>query len=191
MEEKTLVEEAQRGDREAFEAIVKTYEKKVFHLAYSFVQDRASADDLAQEVFVKAYFALSKFHFKSGFGTWLYRIAVNHIKDHLRKVSRRKEVSLEEFEDIPFAADDQVKEKEQRQAEDQRKKIVFRVLETLPPKYQLILTLRDVRGFSYEEIAGILKISPGTVDSRLHRARKMLRKKMTPYLGGEGGAYEV
>jgi len=191
MEEKTLVEEAQRGDREAFEAIVKTYEKKVFHLAYSFVQDRASADDLAQEVFVKAYFALSKFHFKSGFGTWLYRIAVNHIKDHLRKVSRRKEVSLEEFEDIPFAADDQVKEKEQRQAEDRRKKIVFRVLETLPPKYQLILTLRDVRGFSYEEIAGILKISPGTVDSRLHRARKMLRKKMTPYLGGEGGAYEV
>jgi len=84
-----------------------------------------------------------------------------------------------------------VKEKERRQAEDQRKKIVFQVLETLPPKYQLILTLRDVRGFSYEEIAGILKISPGTVDSRLHRARKMLRKKMTPYLGGEGGAYEV
>lgn len=191
MEEKALVEEAQRGDREAFEAIVKTYEKKVFHLAYSFVQDRASADDLAQEVFVKAYFALSKFHFKSGFGTWLYRIAVNHIKDHLRKVSRRKEVSLEEFEDIPFVADDQVKEKEQRQTEDQRKKIVFQVLETLPPKYQLILTLRDVRGFSYEEIAGILKISPGTVDSRLHRARKMLRKKMTPYLGGEGGADEV
>lgn len=191
MEEKALVEEAQRGDREAFEAIVKTYEKKVFHLAYSFVQDRASADDLAQEVFVKAYFALSKFHFKSGFGTWLYRIAVNHIKDHLRKVSRRKEVSLEEFEDIPFVADDQVKEKEQRQTEDQRKKIVFQVLETLPPKYQLILTLRDVREFSYEEIAGILKISPGTVDSRLHRARKMLRKKMTPYLGGEGGADEV
>jgi RNA polymerase sigma-70 factor (ECF subfamily) len=191
MEEKTLVEEAQGGDRGAFEAIVKTYEKKVFHLAYSFVQDRASADDLAQEVFVKAYFALSKFHFKSEFGTWLYRIAVNHIKDHLRKVSRRKEVSLEEFEDIPFVADDQVKEKEQRQAEDQRKKIVFQVLETLPPKYQLILTLRDVRGFSYEEIAGILKISPGTVDSRLHRARKMLRKKMTPYLGGEGGADEV
>jgi RNA polymerase sigma-70 factor (ECF subfamily) len=191
MEEKTLVEEAQGGDRGAFEAIVKTYEKKVFHLAYSFVQDRASADDLAQEVFVKVYFALSKFHFKSGFGTWLYRIAVNHIKDHLRKVSRRKEVSLEEFEDIPFVADDQVKEKEQRQAEDQRKKIVFQVLETLPPKYQLILTLRDVRGFSYEEIAGILKISPGTVDSRLHRARRMLRKKMTPYLGGEGGADEV
>jgi RNA polymerase sigma-70 factor (ECF subfamily) len=191
MEEKALIEAARLGSREAFETIVKRYEKKVFHLAFSFVRDRASADDLAQEVFVKTYFALPKFHFKSEFGTWLYRIAANHIKDHLRKVSRRKEVSIEEFEDVAFVTDDQVQERERRQAEDQRKKIVFRVLATLPPKYRMILTLRDIRGFSYEEITKILKISPGTVDSRLHRARKLLRNKMTPYLGAEGGAYEV
>jgi len=191
MEDKALIEEAQRGGREAFEAIVKRYEKKVFHLAYGFVQDRAAADDLAQEIFVKVYFSLSKFHFKSEFGTWLYRIAVNHIKDHLRKVSRRKEVSLEEFENVPLAMDDQVKEREQRQDDDLKKKIVFGVLATLPQKYRMILTLREVKGFSYEEITRVLKISPGTVDSRLHRARKLLRKKMTPYLGGEGGAYEV
>jgi RNA polymerase sigma-70 factor, ECF subfamily len=191
MEEKTLIEAARLGSREAFETIVKRYEKKVFHLAFSFVRDRASADDLAQEVFVKAYFALPKFHFKSEFGTWLYRIAANHIKDHLRKVSRRKEVSIEEFEDVAFVSDDQVKERERIQAEDQRKKIVFRVLATLPQKYRMILTLRDIRGFSYEEITRILKISPGTVDSRLHRARKLLRNKMTPYLGAGGGAYEV
>jgi RNA polymerase sigma-70 factor (ECF subfamily) len=191
MEEKALIEAARLGSREAFETIVKRYEKKVFHLAFSFVRDRASADDLAQEVFVKAYFALPKFHFKSEFGTWLYRIAANHIKDHLRKVSRRKEVSIEEFEDVAFVSDDQVKERERIQAEDQRKKIVFRVLATLPQKYRMILTLRDIRGFSYEEITRILKISPGTVDSRLHRARKLLRNKMTPYLGAEGGAYEV
>jgi RNA polymerase sigma-70 factor (ECF subfamily) len=191
MEDKALIEEAQRGGREAFEAIVKRYEKKVFHLAYGFVQNRAAADDLAQEIFVKVYFSLSKFHFKSEFGTWLYRIAVNHIKDHLRKVSRRKEVSLEEFENVPPAMDDQVKEREQRQDDDLKKKIVFGVLATLPQKYRMILTLREVKGFSYEEITRVLKISPGTVDSRLHRARKLLRKKMTPYLGGEGGAYEV
>jgi len=191
MEDKALIEEAQRGGREAFEAIVKRYEKKVFHLAYGFVQNRAAADDLAQEIFVKVYFSLSKFHFKSEFGTWLYRIAVNHIKDHLRKVSRRKEVSLEEFENVPPAMDDQVKEREQRQDDDLKKKIVFGVLATLPQKYRMILTLREVKGFSYEEITRVLKISPGTVDSRLHRARKLLRKKMTPYLSGEGGAYEV
>jgi len=191
MEDKALIEEARNGSHEAFEAIVKRYEKKVFHLAYGFVRDRAAADDLAQEIFVKVYFSLSKFHFKSEFGTWLYRIAVNHIKDHLRKVSRRKEVSLEEFENAPPVADDQVKEREREQDDDLKKKAVFRVLETLPQKYQVILTLRDVKGFSYEEITRILKISPGTVDSRLHRARKMLRKKMAPYLGGEGEAYEM
>jgi RNA polymerase sigma-70 factor (ECF subfamily) len=191
MEDKALIEEARRGSHEAFEAIVKRYEKKVFHLAYGFVQDRAAADDLAQEIFVKIYFSLAKFHFKSEFGTWLYRIAVNHIKDHLRKVSRRKEVSLEEFENAPPAADDQVREREKAQDDDLKKKAVFRVLATLPQKYQVILTLRDVKGFSYEEITRILKISPGTVDSRLHRARKLLRKKMAPYLGGEGEAYEM
>jgi len=191
MEDKALIEEARNGSHEAFEAIVKRYEKKVFHLAYGFVQDRAAADDLAQEIFVKVYFSLSKFHFRSEFGTWLYRIAVNHIKDHLRKVSRRKEVSLEEFENAPPVADDQVKEREKELDDDLKKKAVFRVLETLPQKYQVILTLRDVKGFSYEEITRILKISPGTVDSRLHRARKMLRKKMAPFLGGEGEAYEM
>ena len=144
MEDKALIEEAQHGDREAFEAIVKRYEKKVFHLAYGFVQDQAAADDLAQEIFVKIYFSLLKFHFKSEFGTWLYRIAVNHIKDHLRKVSRRKEVSLEEFENVPPAMDDQVKEREQRQDDDLKKKIVFGVLATLPQKYRMILTLREV-----------------------------------------------
>ena len=191
MEDKALIEEARNGSHEAFESIVKRYEKKVFHLAYGFVHDRAAADDLAQEIFVKVYFSLAKFHFKSEFGTWLYRIAVNHIKDHLRKVSRRKEVSLEEFKNAPLATDDQIQEREQAQADELKKQTVFRVLATLPEKYQVILTLRDVKGFSYEEITQMLKISPGTVDSRLHRARKLLRKKMTPYLGGEGEAYEV
>lgn len=191
MEDITLVRQAQRGSRGAFEDLFKRYERKVFHLAYGFVQDRATADDLAQEVFIKAYFALPKFHFKSEFGTWLYRIAVNHIKDHLRKTARKKEVSLEEFPDLPFSGGDEVKEREDIQAQDERKKVIFRVLAALPEKYRAILTLRDIRGLSYEEVGGILAISPGTVDSRLHRARKMLRKKMAPYVGPEGGADEM
>jgi len=187
MEDNELVEEARNGNRQAFETLVKRYEKKVFHLAYGFVQDTAAADDLAQEVFVKAYLALPKFRVKSEFGTWLYRIAVNHIKDHLRKVARRREVSLEKFRDLPLAADDEARAREFQQAEEQKRKVVLRILETLPPKYRLILTLRDVEGLSYEEITRILKISPGTVDSRLHRARRMLRQRISPYLGEEGG----
>jgi RNA polymerase sigma-70 factor (ECF subfamily) len=191
MEDTSLVEQAQQGSRDAFEALIKRYERKVFHLAYGFVQDRAAADDLAQEVFIKAYFALPKFHFKSEFGTWLYRIAVNHIKDHLRKTARKKEVSLEEIADLPFAGPDEIREREERQDHDERKKVIFRVLEGLPEKYRTILTLRDVRGLSYEEVAAVLAISRGTVDSRLHRARKLLRKKMGPYLGSQGGAHEL
>jgi RNA polymerase sigma-70 factor (ECF subfamily) len=186
MEDNELVKEARNGDQQAFETLVKRYEKKVFRLAYGFVQDRAAADDLAQEVFVKAYLALPKFRATSEFGTWLYRIAVNHVKDHLRKVARRREVSLEELRELPFAADDEAKAREMGQAEERRRKVILRILETLPPKYRLILTLRDVEGLSYEEITRILKISPGTVDSRLYRARRMLRQKMSPYLG-EGG----
>jgi RNA polymerase sigma-70 factor (ECF subfamily) len=191
MDDNELIAQARQGRREAFEVLVKRYESKVYHLAYGFVQDRASADDLAQEIFIKIYFSLAKFHFKSEFKTWLYRLSVNHIKDHLRKTARKKEVSLEEFGDMPIAAEDEVKERERAQVEDERKKIAFRVLRSLPDKYRTILTLRDVRGLSYEEVAATLAISPGTVDSRLHRARKMLRKKMAPYLGAEGGADDL
>ncbi len=191
MEDVTLVRQAQQGSRGAFEELVKRYERKVFHLAYGFVQDRATADDLAQEVFIKAYFALAKFHFKSEFGTWLYRIAVNHIKDHLRKTARKKEVSLEEVAELPVIGGDEIKEREDMRIQDERKKIIFRVLAALPEKYRTILTLRDVRGLSYEEVASTLAVSPGTVDSRLHRARKMLRKKMAPFVGPEGGANEM
>jgi RNA polymerase sigma-70 factor (ECF subfamily) len=187
MDDQSLVADARRGNRDAFESLVKRYERKVFHLAYGFVQDRATADDLAQDIFVKVYLSLERFHFKSEFGTWLYRVAVNHIKDHLRKVGRRKEVSLEEFENPPFAVVDDRAERENEQNQERRRRTVLKVLETLPLKYRAILTLRDVRGLSYDEIARTLDISPGTVDSRLHRARKILLRKMTPYLEREGG----
>lgn len=186
MEDRQLVERARDGARDAFEALVRKYEAKVYHLAYGFVQDRAAADDLAQEVFLKVYLSLEKFHFRSEFGTWLYRLAVNHIKDHLRKTARKREVSLDEVSEAAFPAFDDVREREEARIQDERRKAVLKVLETLPPKYRLILTLRDVEGLSYETIAETLGISPGTVDSRLYRARKMLLRKMTPHLDMEG-----
>lgn len=186
MEDKELVERARDGDRDAFEGLVRKYEAKVYHLAYGFVQDRAAADDLAQDVFLKVYLSLGKFHFRSEFGTWLYRLAVNHIKDHLRKTARKREVSLDDVAEAAFPAADDVREREDAKIRDDRRRAVLKVLETLPAKYRVILTLRDVEGLPYETIADTLSISPGTVDSRLHRARKMLLKKMAPYLDREG-----
>lgn len=191
MEEKQLVRLAQDGSPEAFEELVRKFQPKVFSMALSFTRNREAADDLAQEIFLKAYLALPRFHGKSEFGTWLYRISVNHIKDHLRKKGRAKEVSLDDVREISFSDKEQAERAEQERETEARRTLVQRFVEALPEKYRVILTLRDVQGLAYEDISRILKLSPGTVDSRLHRARRMLRTKLAPYLEGEGGTYEL
>ena len=191
MEENRLVERSKRGDEEAFGVLVNKYKTKVFNLAYSFTRDRENADDLAQEVFIKVFYALEKFKFQSGFGTWLYRIAVNHFKDYLRKHAKERHLSIDALGREPSLSDDEIKKKERAQEAADRKKLLYESLQSLPEKHQVILTLRDIQGHSYEEIAGILKLSAGTVDSRLHRARKMLRKKIAPFLSQEGGNHEM
>lgn len=191
MEENRLVELSKKGDEEAFGALVNRYKKKVFNLAYSFTKDRETADDLAQEVFIKVYYALDKFRFQSGFGTWLYRIAVNHIKDHLRKRKKEKFISFDALGREPSQAENEIQKKEKALEMADRKKLLYRAMKSLPEKHRVILTLRDIQGHSYEEIADILKLSQGTVDSRLHRARKMLRKKLEPFLSQEGDHREM
>lgn len=191
MEEKELVQLSQEGNEEAFSALVKKYRTKVFNLAFSFTGDREIADDLAQEVFIKAYSALSKFKLKSEFGTWLYRITVNHAKDYLRKRGRIRKVFFEETMENSITLEDEIVKKEKEQSYEQRKKLVRKAIQTLPERQQLILSLRDVQGFSYGEVAKILNVPPGTVDSRLHRARKMLRKKLVPFLTKKEEGYEL
>jgi len=90
MEENRVVRLAQQGDQEAFSVLIKAYEKKVFGLAINMVRNRETADDLAQEIFLKAYLSLPKFRFESEFGTWLYQVAINHIRDFLRRQKKEK-----------------------------------------------------------------------------------------------------
>ncbi len=191
MEEKELVRLSKEGNEEAFASLVKKYKTKVFNLAWSLTRDRETADDLAQEAFIKAYIALPKFQFKSEFGTWLYRITVNHVKDYLRKKSKMSKMLFEKMKETPHFQEDEMKKKEKEQIGEQRRKFVRQCLKTIPEKYQVILSLRDIQGFSYEEITKILKISPGTVDSRLHRARKTLRQKLAPFFSQKGGNHEM
>jgi RNA polymerase sigma-70 factor, ECF subfamily len=191
MEEKQLVRLAQEGSPQAFEELVAKYQPKVFSMALSFTRNREAADDLAQEVFLKAYLALPRFHGKSEFGTWLYRISINHIRDFLRKKGRAKEVSLDDVPEISFSDREQAERAEQERETEARRALVQKSVLGLPEKYRIILTLRDIQGLAYEEISRILKLSPGTVDSRLHRARRMLRVQLAAYLGGEGGAHEL
>lgn len=191
MEEKELVRRTMEGDEEAFGVLVKKYRTKVFNLAYSLTRDRDAADDLAQESFIKAYFALPRFKLKSGFGTWLYRIAMNTVKDYLRKKGRIREVAFGKEIEHLVIQEDEMERKEKKQQEEQNRRLVHEAIQSLPEKYQLILSLRDIQGFSYGEIADILNISPGTVDSRLHRARKSLRKKIGLFLIKKEESHEL
>jgi RNA polymerase sigma-70 factor (ECF subfamily) len=191
MEEKQLVRLAQEGSPAAFEELVAKYQTKVFSMALSFTRNREAADDLAQEIFLKAYLALPRFHGKSEFGTWLYRIAINHVRDFLRKKGRAKEVSLDDVPEISFSDREQSEKAEQEREREARRTLVQTFVRSLPEKYRVIVTLRDIQGLAYDEISRILKLSPGTVDSRLHRARRMLRVKLAPYMTGEGGANEL
>jgi RNA polymerase sigma-70 factor (ECF subfamily) len=191
MEEKELVQQSKEGNEEAFASLVKKYKTKIFNLAWSLTRDRETADDLAQEAFIKAYIALPKFQFKSGFGTWLYRITVNHVNDYLRKKSKMSKMLFEKMKETTHFQEDEMKKIEKEQIGEQRKILVRECLKTMPEKYQVIISLRDIQGFTYEEITKILKISPGTVDSRLHRARKMLRQKLAPFFSQKGGNHEM
>jgi len=177
MEEKELVQSAQKGDKESFGVLVEKYRNKMFYLAYGMTNNRETADDLAQEVFIKAYRALPRFSFKAKFSTWLYRIAINTIKDFHRKEAGVERVNFNNRTEVPVEKNFTDKDEKQ-----EKLKIIRENIKKLPEKHRIILTLRDVQGKSYSEIADILHIAPGTVDSRLFRARKKLRKAMAPYL---------
>lgn len=188
MEENEVVKLAQQGDKEAFSVLVRNYQNKVFGLAINIVRNHETADDLAQEIFIKAYQALPRFRFQSEFSTWLYQISINHIRDHLRKHKKEKnDLRLDEIPEISGEEKEASEQMANRQEEEYRKRLLREKLEEMPEKYRLILSLRDIQGLSYEEISKMLKLSAGTVDSRLHRARRHLRKKLAQALGQEGG----
>ena len=191
MDERELVERARNGDREAFSCLVRSYEGKVFQLAYGLTRDRNAADDLAQEAFIKAYTALPRFESRSAFGTWLYRITLNHVRDYLRRAKVRKEVPLDDLSPAILADEGGAAREARARDRERTRELVLRTIGQLPEKYATILSLRDIQGRSYEEIGAVLKISPGTVDSRLHRARKLLRKRLEPLVRPEGGRHEL
>ncbi len=179
LEESVSVQRARQGDKEAFRHLVETYQDRLFGLVLSMVTQRQTAEDLLQEIFVKAYFALETFGSQSAFYTWLYRIASNHCLDHLRK-KRYDHTSLDQplcedsetrFQDTlkaPFTdhPDLMLAERSESQA----------LLGALAPSERLILTLRELDGRSYEEIAQIMDCPVNTVKSRLNRAREALKK---------------
>lgn len=181
-----LVERVQRGDKNAFNLLVQKYQNKVVNLISRYVRNQADVADVAQEAFIKAYRALPNFRGESAFYTWLYRIAVNTAKNHLVAQGRRapaNDVDAEEAE--YYDGSDALKEfasPERLVLSDEIQKVVFDTLDTLPEELKMAISLRELDGMSYEDIANVMDCPVGTVRSRIFRAREAIDKKLKPLL---------
>ncbi len=181
-----LVEQVQRGDKGAFDLLVRKYQHKIISLVSRYVADQSEALDVAQEAFIKAYRAIGRFRGDSAFFTWLYRIAINTAKNHLVSQSRRPPATdLDAHEVEQYAGDDRLQDGNTPEHELLRQEIeqtIERAIESLPEDLRTAITLREVEGMSYEEIARTMECPIGTVRSRIFRAREAIDHKLRPLL---------
>jgi len=182
-----LVERVQRGDKHAFDLLVSKYQRKLGRLISRFVRDSAEAEDVTQEAFIKAYRALPGFRGESAFYTWLYRIGINTAKNHLlsnkRRVPTNTIFDADEAESFDEAS--LLREVDTPENELMSKQVVGVVqasLQQLPEDLRSALTLREIEGLSYEEIASVMNCPVGTVRSRIFRAREAVAENLRPLL---------
>jgi len=183
-----LVERAQKGDKRAFELLVLKYQRKLGRLLSRLVRDPGEVEDVTQEAFIKAYRALPNFRGDSAFYTWLYRIAINTAKNYLVALGRRAPTTTEydneeaeSFEDADALRDSSTPEGELLGKEIAA--TVNKAVEALPEDLRTAITLREIEGLSYEEIATMMNCPIGTVRSRIFRAREAIAAELRPLLG--------
>lgn len=181
-----LVERVQRGDKNAFNLLVSKYQHKVASLVTRYVSNQSDVSDVVQEAFIKAYRALPEFRGESAFYTWLYRIAVNTAKNYLTAQGRRPpdlDVDCSDAELQEGAeAMQELANPENLILSDEIQRMVVATLESLPEDLRTAITLREIEGLSYEEIAEIMGCPVGTVRSRIFRARDAIDKQIQPLL---------
>ncbi|MBT8042812.1 MAG: sigma-70 family RNA polymerase sigma factor [Kiritimatiellales bacterium] len=182
-----LVLKAQRGDVHAFDQLVERYHGKIYGLTYNMTSNREDAEDLTQEVFIKAFEALPRFRGKSSFYTWLYRIAVNKTINYRKKRNRKRALSLDQF-------DQEIKTDEVYHAlttkgsplrnmsltELQIK--LNEALQNLSEKHRTVVVMHDMQGIPHEEIAKVVGASVGTVRSRLFYARRQMQAELAEFV---------
>lgn len=181
-----LVKQVQAGSKQAFDLLVMRYQFKILKLVSRYIKDPYEANDVAQESFIKAYRALDKFRGESAFYTWLYRIAINTSKNYVAANNKRMIDANMEWSEIErqfhksnhrdFGTPERVLLK------DEIEHAVFDVIRQLPKELRTAITLREMEGMSYEEIASVMYCPVGTVRSRIFRARETIEKRLKPYL---------
>ena len=172
-----LVQRAKENDLEAFEEIIKLYEKKVYNLALRYMKNHDDALDVAQEVFIQVYNNLSMFRGEAQFSTWIYRITYNSCVDMLRKQTKTKKniaISIDDEKFYETQKDKQLLEEEYEKKETLE--FVLKAIDTLPKEQRDVVILRYIKDLSYAQIGEILDIAEGTVKSRLNRARWRIKE---------------
>lgn len=181
-----LVERAQQGDSRAFDLLVKKYQHKILGLIGRYVHDHSEVQDVAQEAFLKAYRALGKFRAESAFYTWMYRIAINTAKNHLVSRGRRppgSDLDIVDAEILDHSGRlSDLETPESVIARDQLEAAVFEAIEQLPEDLRTAITLRELDGLSYEDIAQVMDCPVGTVRSRIFRAREAVDRHIQPLM---------
>lgn len=181
-----LVQQVRAGDKQAFDLLVQKYQFKILKLVNRYVNDPSEALDVAQESFIKAFKALDKFRGDSAFYTWLYRIAINTAKNHVVSQSRRMveadvevvdtEQTLNKITLKEFATPEKIL------LDVEIEQVINEVIKHLPKELRIAITLREIEGLSYEEIAVVMACPVGTVRSRIFRAREAIERRLKPLL---------
>jgi len=184
--DQALVEKVQQGDKRAFDVLVLKYQNKIIQLVYRYVHDPDEAMDVAQEAFIKAYKAIGRFRGDSAFYTWIYRIAINTAKNYLVASGRRPpqgDIDAADAEQYEGATG--LKEyatPERMLLKDEIQTTIASAIDDLPDDLRTAITLRELEGLSYEEIAQTMDCPIGTVRSRIFRAREAIDTKLKPLL---------
>ena len=184
--DRALVERVQQGDKRAFDLLVRKYQHKIIGLVSRYANNHAEAEDIAQDAFVRAWRAIGSFRGDSAFYTWMYKIAVNTAKNHLVAMGRRPPADDIDAEDAVFVpGSDRMQETATPERELMRQQVeqtVFAAVQALPEELRTAITLREVEGLSYEDIAEAMSCPIGTVRSRIFRAREAIDEKLRPLL---------
>ena len=184
--DKELVQRVQQGDKKSFDLLVLKYQNRIIKLVSRYVREQSDAMDVAQEAFLKAYRALPNFRGDSAFYTWLYRIAINTAKNHLVSMSRRPaEAHLENSDGDAIDIEELQKDfdnPENLLLAEEIKQTILTAMNKLPEDLRVAITLREIDGLTYEEIAEAMDCPIGTVRSRIFRARETIDKLLEPLI---------
>jgi len=186
LQDEDIIRLVLKGHVEAYSILVDRYKNMIYDLCYKYTYDYSEAQDLSQEIFFKVYKKLDTFKSSSSFSTWLYRVGVNTCIDWTRKNKKRSgTISIDE-EDYIERLPSQSGAPEDMVVDWERRNIVRNAIQGLPEKYRTVVILYNYKGLSCSEISNILEVSVKTVETRLYRAKKLLKQKLTqPYSGGE------